>query len=134
MLADVEALDASIATEAERYGEALIRLDGTVQYEMVASWAADDQADLATPVSGREYLKRRQEAADRIAAIDSKLKTVTGEIVREWRARQDRTEASLVCPGNACRIASVLSPPCVAPDHLRGFACASADRGLPTNS
>jgi hypothetical protein len=65
-------------------------LGDAVQYEMIASWTADEQADLATPVSGREYLKRRQEAADRIAAIESKLKTVTTGSVREWRARQDR--------------------------------------------
>ena len=90
VLADLEALEKYIAEQGEFLCEALTRLNDTVQYEMIASWTADDQADLATPVSGREYLKRRQEAADRIAAIDTKLKTVTGDIVREWRARQDR--------------------------------------------
>ena len=90
VLADLEALEKYIAEQAEFLCEALTRLGDTVQYEMIASWTADEQADLATPVSGREYLKRRQEAADRIAAIDHKLKTVTGDFVREWRVRHDR--------------------------------------------
>ena len=90
VLADLEALDKYIAEQGEFLCEALTRLSDTVQYEMIASWTADEQTDLATPVSGREYLKRRQEAADRIAAIDTKLKTVTGDCVREWRVRQDR--------------------------------------------
>lgn len=90
VLSDFEAVDAYIAERGEVLCGALSELGDTVQYEMIASWAADDQTDLATPVSGREYLKRRQEAADRIAAIDQKLKTVTGEHVREWRVRQDR--------------------------------------------
>ena len=79
-----------MSDEREHFEEALNRLGDTVQYEMIASWTADEQADLATPVSGREYLKRRQEAEERIAAIDNKLKSVTAGIVREWRARQDR--------------------------------------------
>ncbi len=90
VLPDLEALEKYIAEHGEFLCEALTRLGDTVQYEMIASWTADEQTDLATPVSGREYLKRRQEAADRIAAIDQKLKTVTGEFVREWRVRQDR--------------------------------------------
>jgi Gas vesicle synthesis protein GvpL/GvpF len=90
VLADLEAVEKHIVEEREHFEEALNRLGETVQYEMIASWTADDQADLATPVSGREYLKRRQEAEERIAAIDNKLKTVTTGIVREWRARQDR--------------------------------------------
>ena len=61
-----------------------------MQYEVVGSWAADDQADLATPVTGREYLKRRSQATERIAAIDSKLKIAKTDSVREWRARQER--------------------------------------------
>ena len=90
VLTDLEALGKYVVEERERYEEALSRLGDTVQYELIASWTADDQTDLATPVSGREYLKRRQEAADRIAAIDTKLKTVTASCVREWRSRQDR--------------------------------------------
>jgi len=50
----------------------------------------DERADLATPVSGRAYLKRREEAEVRIAAIDTKLKTVAAGIVLDWRMRQDR--------------------------------------------
>jgi hypothetical protein len=61
-----------------------------VQYEIVGTWAEEQEADLATPVSGREYLKRRQEAAGRVAAVENKLKTVTADSVREWRARQER--------------------------------------------
>ena len=90
VLTDLEAVEKYVVDEREHFEEALDRLGETVQYEMIASWTADDQADLATPVSGREYLKRRQEAEERIAAIDNKLKSVTAGIVREWRARQDR--------------------------------------------
>ena len=90
VLTDGEALVKYAAEEQGFYDEALGRLGDSVQYEMIASWAADEQADLATPVSGREYLKRRQEAAGRIAAIDTKLKTVTAGCVCEWRARQER--------------------------------------------
>lgn len=90
VLADVEAVEKYAAEEREYYDEALGRLGDAVQYEMIASWAVDDQVDLATPVSGREYLKRRQETADRIAAIGTKLKAVTTGCVREWRARRDR--------------------------------------------
>ncbi len=61
-----------------------------VQYELTATWADDERADLATPVSGREYQKRRQETEARAAAIDTKLKTVCAGIVREWRSRQER--------------------------------------------
>jgi hypothetical protein len=90
VLADVEGIEKYISEEREYFEEALTRLGNAVQYEMIASWTADEQADLATPVSGREYLKRRQEAADRIAAIDGKLRAVTAGCVREWRARQER--------------------------------------------
>lgn len=90
MLADLEAVEKYTAEVRTHFDEALTRLGDTVQYEMIASWTADEQADLATPVSGREYWKRRQEAGDRTAAVDAKLKTVTAGWVREWRARQDR--------------------------------------------
>jgi hypothetical protein len=79
-----------VGAERERYRSSLERIGGTVQYEIVATWAADEQADLATPISGREYAKRRQEAAERGTAVDSKLKRVTGDIVREWRVHQER--------------------------------------------
>jgi Gas vesicle synthesis protein GvpL/GvpF len=79
-----------LGTEQELYRAALDRIGDAVQYEIVASWAADEQADLAKPVSGREYVQRRQETAGRVAALDSKLKSVTGDSVREWRVRQER--------------------------------------------
>ena len=85
-----EALEQLVAADQELYRGALERIGDAVQYEITGSWAVDEQADLATPVSGREYLKRRQEAAGRIAAIESKLKSVTAGSVREWRARQER--------------------------------------------
>src|SRR5262249_35905449 len=50
----------------------------------------DKEADTAKPVTGREYLKRRQEAVGRVAAVETKLKTVTADSVREWRGRQER--------------------------------------------
>ena len=90
LLEDQAALAKHLEAEQELYRSALARLGGAVQYEITASWAADEQADLATPVSGREYVKRRQEATGRIAAIDSKLKSVAADSVREWRARQQR--------------------------------------------
>jgi Gas vesicle synthesis protein GvpL/GvpF len=90
VVADLESLDKLITDERGSYEGALVRLADTVQYELVATWSGDEQADLATPVSGREYLKRRQEAEVRVAAIDAKLKSVTTGIVREWRSRQDR--------------------------------------------
>ncbi len=90
VVADVESIDKVIADERGIYEEALVRLADTVQYDLTATWAAEQQTDLATPVSGREYLERRQEAEVRVAAIDAKLKSVTNGIVREWRSRQDR--------------------------------------------
>lgn len=85
-----DAVQDLVAAEQQTYRAELERIGDAVQYEIVGSWTADEQADLATPVSGREYLKRRQEAAGRIAAIEDKLKTVTTGSVREWRVRQER--------------------------------------------
>ncbi len=85
-----EVMEQHLADEQELYRAALERIGDAVQYEVVGSWAADEQADLATPVSGREYLERRSQAMGRIAAIDSKLRSVTADSVREWRARQER--------------------------------------------
>jgi len=90
LLDSADAIDERLVGERELYRTALERIGDAVQYEIVASWAADDQADLAKPVSGREYVKRRQEEAGRVAAVDSKLRSVTGDSVREWRARQER--------------------------------------------
>ena len=90
VVADLKFIDAGVAEQREYYLEALTRLDGTVQYQLTATWAEDMRADLATPVKGGEYLKRRQETEARVAAIEAKLRTVTVGIVREWRSRQER--------------------------------------------
>jgi hypothetical protein len=90
MLESADVLEQRLAADGELYGAALARIGDAVQYEIVAIWEADEQADLATPVSGREYVKRRQESASRIASVDSKLKNVTAGSVREWRGRQER--------------------------------------------
>ena len=90
LLESEEVMDQHLAEEGGLYRAALERIGDAVQYEVVGSWAVDERADLATPVSGREYLKRRSQATGRIAAIDSKLKNVTADSVREWRARQER--------------------------------------------
>ncbi len=90
LLENADVLGQHLADERELYHEALVRLGDAVQYEIVARWEADEQTDLATPVSGRQYLTRRQESMGRIAAVDSKLKRVAGGSVREWRSRQER--------------------------------------------
>jgi Gas vesicle synthesis protein GvpL/GvpF len=90
LLESEEDLERHLADEQDLYRAALERIGDAVQYEVVGSWAADEEADLATPVSGREYLKRRSQAAERIAAIDRKLRSVTADCVREWRVRQER--------------------------------------------
>ena len=90
LLESEEGLERQLAEGQEFYRAALQRIGDAVQYEVVGSWAADEQVDTATPVSGREYLKRRSQASGRIAAVESKLKSVTVDSVREWRARQER--------------------------------------------
>jgi hypothetical protein len=85
-----DVLEQHLAAEQELYLAALARTADAVQYEVVGTWATEEQADLATPVSGREYLKRRQAAAGRISAVENKLKSVTSDSVREWRSRQER--------------------------------------------
>ncbi len=61
-----------------------------MQYEIVGTWTDDQEADFSKPVTGKEYLQRRQQASGRIAAVESKLKSVTADSVREWRGRQER--------------------------------------------
>jgi hypothetical protein len=87
---DPESIDAAVAAWREPYAEALIRLAGTIQYQLTATWAEDERTDRATPISGKEFQRRRAESEARIAAIDAKLKTVTSGIVQDWRSRQDR--------------------------------------------
>src|ERR1035437_7898193 len=90
LLESEDEIEKQLAEGQELYRGALERIGDAVQYEVVGSWAEDEQVDLATPVSGREYLQRRSHATERIAAIDSKLRSVTAGCVREWRARQER--------------------------------------------
>jgi hypothetical protein len=90
LVPDPESIDAAIAEKHEPYVEALTRLAGTIQYQLTATWVEDALVDLATPISGKEFQKRRAEGEARIAAIDGKLKAVAAGIVREWRSRQDR--------------------------------------------
>jgi hypothetical protein len=87
---NLEAMEKLLAEQRERYSEALTRLAGSVQYELTATWSDSESKDLATPVSGKEYLKRRQESEARIAAIDAKLRSVCSGIVLDWRTRRDR--------------------------------------------
>lgn len=88
LLESADVLQEHLTPEQELYRDALARVDGAVQYEIIGTWAEEQQTDLATPVSGREYLKRRQEALGRVAAVEGKLKTVTTDTVREWRGRE----------------------------------------------
>lgn len=90
LLENAGALEQHLAPEQELLRQSLARVAGAVQYEVVATWAEEQQADLATPVSGREYLQRRQAALVRVSAVEEKLKSVTADAVREWRARQER--------------------------------------------
>ena len=83
-------LEQHLASEQELYRAALARVENALQYEIVATWSDEQPADAAAPVTGREYLKRHQESAGRIAAVENKLKSVAGESVREWRGRQER--------------------------------------------
>ncbi len=90
LLKSIDQLVEYVSGERETYYVGLEKIGDAVQYEIVACWPADEQLDLATPVKGGEYVKRRRESAQRIAAVDSKLRSVTGNSVREWRARQER--------------------------------------------
>jgi hypothetical protein len=86
---DLEALDGVVTAELSHLEEALTRLSDTVQYDLTATWEEEAQQDLSAPVSGKEYVKRRQEAEARVGAIDAKLRSVTAECVREWRSPKD---------------------------------------------
>lgn len=85
-----EAIAVLINQHRSRYVDALAQVADVVQYEITASWATDESADLATPVSGKEYLKRRQENQARVAGVENKLKAVTGDTVRQWHSRQEK--------------------------------------------
>ena len=90
LVTEEEAVEQHVAAEQALYSEALERIGDAVQYEIVGRWAIDEQADFAAPVSGKEYLRRRQETMRRTAAIEAKLKSVAGASVQEWRSRKER--------------------------------------------
>lgn len=90
LLESVATAEDYVGAKREIYCSALERIGDAAQYEIVATWAADDHTDLSAPISGREYAKRRQEALTRVAVVDSKLKGVTSGSALEWRARKER--------------------------------------------
>jgi len=90
LLEGEEVLGDYIQEHKAAYCAALQRLGNTVQYELTGSWASDAEANTAVPISGREFQQRHQQTLTRVAALDAKLKTVTGNSVREWKSRQDR--------------------------------------------
>ena len=100
LVADVDAIDSALAHEQDRFTEALHRLSGLVQYELTASWAEEQQVDLAAPVKGAEYLKRRQRAEVRVSAIDNKLRTVTAGMVQDGPSEGVRLRLSGPWPPN----------------------------------
>lgn len=89
MFESEDALAHFVSERAPEYEAALRRLAGMVQYEIQATWD-EQQTDTSIPVSGAEYRKRREQEMARVAAVDEKLRRVTGDIVREWRQRRDR--------------------------------------------
>ena len=104
-----------------------------MQYEIVGTWTDEQLTDTSAPVSGREYLKRRQEAPGRVAAVESKLKSVTADSVREWRGRQERkTYRWFALVPRECRERFLHR--CAGPAGRKAFVCASAGRGRPASS
>jgi hypothetical protein len=90
MIFDTQALLATFIKDRERdFEAALWRVADTVQYEVIASWDGEP-VDTATPVSGAEYRKRREQEMARVSAVDEKLRRVAGRWVRQWKQRQDR--------------------------------------------
>ena len=113
VVANLDDVEALVNECRVHYMEELGRLADTLQYELTGTWAEDERADLATPISGKEFQKRHAETETRIAAIDTKLKTVTAGIVREWRSRQERRKhlwfALMACENRERFIAALRS-------------------------
>src|ERR1035437_8778892 len=125
LLESEEGIEQHLTDEQELYRAALERIGDAVQYEVVGSWAADEQADLATPVSGREYLKRRAQETERIAAIDSKLQSVTDGSVRGGGGGRERgPKGSRWSRQVHGRAGTASLRRCEAPDRPRGFGFA----------
>jgi hypothetical protein len=85
-----EVFEEHLSSEQELYRESLARVGNALQYEIVGTWTDEQEADFSKPVTGKEYLQRRQQSSGRIAAVENKLKNVTADSVREWRGRQER--------------------------------------------
>lgn len=79
-----------LSSEQELYRGALARVGNALQYEIVGTWTDDQETDFSKPVTGKEYLQRRQQVSSRVGAVESKLKSVTADSVTEWRGRQER--------------------------------------------
>lgn len=90
LLESEEVFEEHLSAEQELYREALGRVGNALQYEIVGTWTDDQEADFSKPVTGKEYLLRRQQASGRVSAVENKLKSVTADSVREWRGRQER--------------------------------------------
>jgi len=90
LLESEDGFEKHLSSEQELYSQALSHVGNALQYEVVGTWADEQEADFSKPVTGREYLQRRQQSSGRIAAVEGKLKSVTGDTVREWRGRQER--------------------------------------------
>lgn len=90
LLESEEAIEQHMRDHAAGYRSALARVAGSMQYEITATWSSDEKTDTATPVSGREYLQRRRQSVARVSSVESKLKSVAGDTVQEWRMRQER--------------------------------------------
>jgi hypothetical protein len=85
-----EVFEEHLSSEEELYRDALARVGNALQYEIVGTWTDDQEADFSKPVTGKEYLQRRQQVSTRVTAVENKLKTVTADSVAEWRGRQER--------------------------------------------
>ncbi|HEY1731814.1 MAG TPA: GvpL/GvpF family gas vesicle protein [Terriglobales bacterium] len=85
-----EVFEEHLSSEQELYRDSLARVGNALQYEIVGTWTDEQEADFSKPVTGKEYLQRRQQSSGRIAAVENKLKNVTTDSVREWRGRQER--------------------------------------------
>ncbi len=103
MVENVEALEDLLTEQGASYVEALTRLDGMVQYELTATWADDERADLATPVSGREYQKRRQEAEARDRGHRQQAKDRDGRYRARMADAAGAADTYLVCADGAER-------------------------------
>lgn len=90
LLESQEVFEEHLSPEQALYRDALARVGNALQYEIVGTWTDDQESDFSKPVTGKEYLQRRQQVSGRVSAVESKLKSVAADSVREWRGRQER--------------------------------------------